>query len=130
MSESRHAPSQGLTNEGFRHLAPGSELSRYPRIGFPDSLHAGRESDIFQDICAKLPLLDQGEELTILHIGPGCSDLPHLLIDHCKGRKNYLVLVDSLEILAGLPEGDGVEKIEGPFPECGPLLGDFMAPQM
>jgi hypothetical protein len=111
-----------LDYEGFRQLAQRSDLSRYQRIGFPDSLRAGRESDIFQDICGKLPLLDQGEELTILDIGPGCSDLPHLLIDHCKARKNRLILVDSLEMLAELPEGDGVEKIEGPFPQCAPLL--------
>ncbi len=112
-----------LDYEGFRQLAQRTDLSRYQRIGFPDSLRAGRESEIFQDICAKLPLLDQGEELTVLDIGPGCSDLPNLVIDHCKARKNRLILVDSLEMLADLPEGDGIEKIEGPFPQCAPLLG-------
>ena len=111
-----------LDYEGFRQLAQRTDLSRYQRIGFPDSLRAGRESEIFQDICAKLPLLDQGEELTVLDIGPGCSDLPNLVIDHCKARKNRLILVDSLEMLADLPEGDGIEKIEGPFPQCAPLL--------
>jgi hypothetical protein len=114
-----------LDYEGFRRLAKRSDLSRYQRIGFPDSLRAGREGEIFRDICAKLPLLDQGKELTILDIGPGCSDLPNLIIDHCKARKNRLILVDSLEMLAELPEGDGIEKILGPFPRCAPLLEEL-----
>ena len=111
-----------LDYEGFRKLALRSDLSRYQRIGFPDSLRAGRESDIFQDICDKLPLFDQGEKLTVLDIGPGCSDLPRLIIEHCNAKKNRLILVDSQEMLAELSEGDGIEKIEGPFPQCSHLL--------
>jgi hypothetical protein len=111
-----------LDYEGFRQLAQRSDLSRYQRIGFPDSLRAGRESEIFQDICSKIPPLDHGAELTILDIGPGCSDLPNLIIDRCKARKNRLILIDSIEMLAELPEGEGIEKIAGPFPQCAPLL--------
>lgn len=111
-----------LDYEGFRNLATRTDLSRYQRIGFPDSFRAGRETDILADIRAKLPLFDAAEGLEILDIGPGCSDLPNLIIDHCRGKNNRITLVDSPEMLSGLPDGADIRKIAGPFPQCAASL--------
>jgi 2-polyprenyl-3-methyl-5-hydroxy-6-metoxy-1,4-benzoquinol methylase len=111
-----------LTYDGFRRLATRGDLSRFARIGFPDSLRAGREARILEDIRAKLPPLDDPRGRTVLDIGPGCSDLPHLLVQLCGEKGHRLFLVDSAEMLVGLPEGSGIEKVEGPFPQCAPAL--------
>lgn len=113
-----------LTYEGFRALATQDGLSRYERIGFPDSLRAGREEAILADIRAKLPVLDR-PAATVLDIGPGCSDLPHRLIAHGAAMGHRLVLVDSEEMLAALPEADGIRKVAGPFPQCAGTLADL-----
>ena len=88
-----------LTFEGFRDLAKDGSLSKYERIGFPDSYRAGFELAIFRDILTKLPALnEQGQ--TIVDIGPGSSDLPAMLIQQCQACQHQLVLVDSDEMLA------------------------------
>jgi hypothetical protein len=104
-----------LDYEGFRQLAVENDLSRFERIGFPDSYRDGHEAAIFKDIRAKLPRLD-GREAVVLDIGPGCSDLPNMLMAHCAEREHRLVLADSAEMLAHLPSGKGVAKIAGRFP--------------
>lgn len=111
-----------LGYDDFRRMAGDPTLSRYEKIGFPDSYREGKEEGIFADIRHKLPALDQ-QERTILDIGPGCSDLPHLLIAHCKRRGHRLLLVDSEEMLAQLPGNERIEKWPGYFPDC-PGLAD------
>jgi 2-polyprenyl-3-methyl-5-hydroxy-6-metoxy-1,4-benzoquinol methylase len=111
-----------LTYEGFRELAGRADLSRYQRIGFPDSLRAGREAAIFDDIRAKLPALEAGRGLRVLDIGPGCSDLPGQIIETCRARGHEITLVDSPEMLAALPDAPFIRKVEGPFPQCAPAL--------
>lgn len=106
-----------LTYEDFRKLANDKTLSRYEKIGFPDDYRSGFETNIFQDICAKLPALGQ-ENKNILDIGPGCSDLPNIIIRHCSARNHKLTLVDSKEMLAHLPDDRNIFKIDGPFPKC------------
>jgi hypothetical protein len=105
----------GLDYEGFRRLARKEGLSRYERIGFPDTYRAGFEEAILEDIRAKLPRLD-APGATVLDIGPGCSELPLLLIEHCARRGHTLLLVDSEEMLAHLPDAPCIRKIPGPFP--------------
>lgn len=114
-----------LTFDGFRELARDPNLSPYQRIGFPDSYRKGIESTIFQDIVRKLPALD-GDQRTILDIGPGCSDLPKMLIEKATERNHRLVLVDSVEMLDLLPGGPSVRKIPGRFPLDTPdLVSEF-----
>ena len=107
-----------LTFKDFGRLAQDHSLSKYEKIGFPDSYRAGKEHLIFADICHKLPALD-GHERTILDIGPGCSDLPQMLIERCAQHGHTLFLIDNSEMLSSLPEGRFIRKIPGRFPdEC------------
>jgi hypothetical protein len=104
-----------LTFNDFRRLAQDDSLSRYEKIGFPDSYREGKEERIFADICAKLTRL-KGDPGVVVDIGPGCTDLPLLLIDLCRQQGHQLILIDSEEMLAQLPDEPGVTKIAGFFP--------------
>jgi hypothetical protein len=101
---------------GFAKLADDESLSKYEKIGFPDSYRAGHEAAIFSDIRTKLPRLAE-RGLTVLDIGPGCSDLPGMLIDLCQAQGHRLHLVDSPEMLRHLPDADFIEKRPGLFPK-------------
>jgi hypothetical protein len=103
--------------EDFRRMAGDGSLSAQEKIGFPDSYRAGYEDEIFKDITGKLSNL-QGQSKTVLDIGPGCAGLPRLLIDHTVAHGHSLVLVDSPEMLAHLPEAAGVTKVPGFYPGC------------
>ena len=106
-----------LDYEGFRALALNPHLSLHEKIGFPDAYREGFEQVILADILAKLPRLGSDEGLTVVDIGPGCAGLPKMLIELCRERRHRLVLVDSPEMLAMLPDVEGVTvKREGLFP--------------
>jgi len=109
--------------EDFRRLAKDETLSKYERIGFPDTYRSGKEEDIFRDILSKLTLLEQ-EGKTVLDIGPGCSDLPRMLINHCGAKQHSLILVDAPEMLEQLPDGSGIEKVAAFYPDCPQLVKD------
>lgn len=110
--------------EDFRRMAKDSSLSRYEKIGFPNSYREGKEELIFRDIVTKLPGLQEKNKV-VLDIGPGCSDLPRMLIDLCKRNSHSLLLVDSQEMLSNLPDDESVTKIGGYFPQCERLFADF-----
>jgi len=106
-----------LDYEGFRALARNPHLSVHEKIGFPDAYRQGHEPAILADILAKLPMLAAAEGLRIVDIGPGCANLPRMLIDLCRQRRHTLALVDSPEMLGLLPDVPGVTvKCEGLFP--------------
>ena len=112
---------RNLRYDDFRRMAKDPALSRYEKVGFPDSYRANRESDIFSDICCKLPQLRERKQ-RVLDIGPGCSDLPHMLIKLCAEREHELVLIDSSEMLEQLEAGQ-YRKIAAQFPhECPDFL--------
>jgi Methyltransferase domain len=126
MSQSGERP-EDVTYETFRRFASDRSLSKYQRIGFPDSYRAGFEPRIFEDIIAKVPRL-LGPPGLVIDIGPGCSDLPSLLIDHCAARGHRLVLMDSPEMLAWLPERPFIRKVPGRFPkDCEDVLSELGA---
>jgi 2-polyprenyl-3-methyl-5-hydroxy-6-metoxy-1,4-benzoquinol methylase len=106
-----------LDYEGFRKLALDARLTQNEKIGFPPAYRDGFETAIFADILAKLPALAAGEGLRVVDIGPGCGGLPKRLIELCRQRRHRLVLVDSPEMLAQLPDVDGQVKCAGPFPQ-------------
>jgi hypothetical protein len=111
-----------LSFEDFRKLARDSSLSRYEKIGFPDEYRKGFESQIFGDIRGKLSAFD-AEEKKIADIGPGCSELPLMLIELCRQRGHHLTLIDSAEMLAHLPDASFVNKLPARFPVyCKALL--------
>jgi hypothetical protein len=113
-----------LDYAGFAKLAGDERLSKYEKIGFPDSYRKGFEEKIFADICAKLPRL-RDRELRVLDIGPGCSDLPRMLIETCRRQGHRLYVVDSPEMLAQLPDAPFIEKRPGLFPLCRDALADL-----
>src|SRR5262245_24916114 len=104
-----------LTFASFRELATAEGLSRFERIGFPDSYRDGYEAAIFRDITRKLANLSRNGQI-VFDIGCGCSDLPLLLADTCARQGHTLVLCDSPEMLAHLPEEPFVRKAPGCFP--------------
>ena len=106
-----------LDYEGFRALARNPALSAHEKIGFPDRYRDGFEDAILADILSKLPSLTEAEGLMVVDIGPGCAALPRQLVELCRARRHTLVLVDSPEMLALLPDAQGVvRKCEGLFP--------------
>jgi SAM-dependent methyltransferase len=114
-----------LDYAGFARLAGDSSLSKYERIGFPDSYRAGYEDAIFADIRAKLPRLSE-LGLSVLDIGPGCSDLPAMLIELSRAQGHRLHLVDSPEMLSLLPEESFICKRPGQFPKDCETVADLV----
>lgn len=113
-----------ITFDDFRRMAQDTALSRYEKIGFPDSYRQGKEEAIFRDILGKLPLLNMRDKV-VLDIGPGCSELPSMLIELCRRNNHMLILVDSEEMLAHLPDEDFIRKIPGYYPQCAGLLEEY-----
>lgn len=110
--------------DDFRRLASDATLSRYEKIGFPDAYREGKEAAIFSDILAKLPVMQQRGRV-VLDIGPGCSDIPRMLIEHCTRSSHELHLVDSAEMLSQLDDAAGVHKTEAFYPDCPALLASL-----
>src|SRR4051794_26561783 len=122
--ERGHERFADLTFEDFRRMADDESLSRYEKIGFPDEYREGSEARILEDILAKLPAMgDRGR--TVLDIGPGCSDLPRMIDEHCMKCDHTLLLVDSPEMLQHHSDRAGVEKFAAQFPNCPELLERF-----
>lgn len=117
-------PFANIGFEDFRRLATDKTLSKYERIGFPDSYRKGFEALIFSDILQKLPYLG-AENKCVLDIGPGCTDLPTLLIDLCRERDHKLVLIDSKEMLDFLPDDPFIEKVTALYPNCPELIAQY-----
>lgn len=110
-----------LGYEGFRARALDPSLTRYEKIGAIDAYRRGQEEAIFADWLARLPAL-AGEDARVLDIGTGCSDLPQLLVEHCRAHRHALVLLDSAEMLSQLPDAEGVTKVPARFPDCDGFL--------
>lgn len=115
-----------LTFADFKRLAKDPSLSRYEKIGFPDSYRAGKEDQIFQDIVQKLSRLALTEQV-VLEIGPGCGELPLRLIALCRTQRHRLILVDSEEMLAHLPNEPFIRKVPAFYPRCRELFEEYAA---
>ncbi len=113
---SNNNPFGDLDFEGFRKLAADPSLSIYEKIGFPDTYRAGYEEVIFTDIRTKLPQLSKKNKV-ILDIGPGCSELPLMLINHCREHEHEVILIDSQEMLDNLPDAEFITKLQGYYPD-------------
>lgn len=113
-----------LTFDDFRKMAQDDSLSKSEKIGGPDSYRRGKEDFIFQSIVANLPLLNENGKV-VLEVGPGCSDLPQMTIKLCRERGHKLLLVDSAEMLAHLPDDDFIQKFPAYYPECERLFTDY-----
>lgn len=124
MGETKHQDFASIGFEDFRRMALDSSLSAHEKAGFPNSYREGKEEAIFADIKSKLPSLDASGK-TVLDIGPGCSGLSLMLVDLCRQNDHSLILVDSNEMLAQLPEWPSVRKIAGYYPHCPDLADEF-----
>src|SRR3954463_1717242 len=124
MSHDRFSQFSDLGFEDFRRMAQDDRLSQYEKIGFPDEYRAGKEQAIFEDILSKLDRLSAAE-LTVMDIGPGCSDLPRRLADICQRQGHKLVLVDSAEMLATLPDAIFIKKYPAYYPKCDELFNTY-----
>lgn len=105
-----------LDFEGFRALARDPSLSVHEKVGFPDSYRAGREEAILRDIRAKLSNLESAGR-KVLDVGPGCSGVALGLLALCRDKGHRLTLIDSVEMLALLPDETFATKLPARFPE-------------
>jgi hypothetical protein len=124
ISDEQYRKFANLTFDDFRKMAQDKSLSKYEKIGLPDSYREGKEGFIFENIVANLTQLKQRGKV-VLDIGPGCSDLPHMMINLCREQGHTLLLVDSAEMLAQLPNDDFIQKYPAYFPQCEPLFRDY-----
>lgn len=125
MSNEDYSRFRELTFEDFKHLAQDNSLSPYEKIGFPNSYRAGLEEKIFLDIVRKLRNLNR-ENQVVVDIGPGCSELPSMLIELCRRQAHTLILIDSAEMLRHLPDEPFIIKIPGYYPhECARLFENY-----
>lgn len=104
-----------LTFDKFRELATSDQLSHHEKVGFPNEYREGKEEAIFADMRMKLRALD-GNNKTVLEIGPGCSQLPVMLAELCAEKGHRVHFVDSQEMLQLLPEGGYIQKWPGRYP--------------
>ncbi len=114
-----------LTFDDFRRMAQDDSLSAHEKIGFPNSYREGKEARILEDITRKLPLLASPNK-TVVDIGPGCSGLASLLIELCRQNNHSLILIDSEEMLAHLPDEPFIKKIAGYYPQCSDLIAQHV----
>jgi SAM-dependent methyltransferase len=105
----------GLTFDDFRALARDPDLDEQERNGFARGLREGAERAILDDVESKLPALAR-EGAHVVDIGCGSGPLVRELIARAGQRGQDLVLVDSSEMLAYLPDAPGVVKVAGRFP--------------
>jgi len=109
-----------LTFDDFRRKARDSKLSKWEKIGFPDTYRMETEKFIFEDIVSKLCLNTQSVD-RILDIGCGCSNLVNHLIEFSIEFNKDLMLIDSKEMLDNIPSNlikdfSQIRTVSGYFP--------------
>ena len=119
MDENKHL---SINFQTFSQLATDKNLSKYEKIGFPNSYREGFEKIIFLDILSKLTNL-KNKKKEVVDIGPGCSELPNMLIEKCRQNNHNLTLIDNEEMLNLLPSNDSrITKVAALFPNCNELI--------
>ncbi|MBN8693332.1 MAG: class I SAM-dependent methyltransferase [Bacteroidetes bacterium] len=114
-----------LTFDDFKKMAANPNLSGSEKIGFPDTYRKGFSKAILEDIYTKLPI-DKTQNKIIIDIGSGCDELTLELIKMCEKNSHTLVLIDSDEMLAHVPNSKCVVKIGGKFPFSNNELKDYI----
>ena len=112
-------PTQVNTYEGFKNLASRSNISKFEKIGFPDSYRDGHEFAICEDIVEKLQLIIKKNQ-ELLDIGSGCSDLPAHLLRIAQENNHSLTLLDSEEMHQNLSMAvrSRTKQVNAQFPDC------------
>jgi hypothetical protein len=119
----------GWSYETFRRMARNDTMTATEQSGFPEDIRAGKTGEIFADIVAKVPALSE-LGTTIMDIGCGANPLTELLIAHCIGHEQTLVLIDSPEVLANLSDqsktfNNMVILRSGYFPDMPELIREY-----
>ncbi len=117
---------ENLDYETFKKMALDPTLLPHEKVGFPDAYRKDQEPLIWQDIQSKLTNTSLPKQL-ILDIGPGCSQLPKILLTQAQKNNAKVVLCDCQEMLSQLPDGPFIEKVEGPFPQCWQNLSQYIS---
>jgi 2-polyprenyl-3-methyl-5-hydroxy-6-metoxy-1,4-benzoquinol methylase len=106
-----------LSFDDFKKMASDNTLSKWEKIGFPDSYRKDSEKIIFSDISLKTNITKDTTKV-ILDIGCGCSDLVTHLIKYCTYTKKELYLNDSKEMLSSIDftNDKSIHLIPGKFP--------------
>ncbi|MEN6351616.1 MAG: SAM-dependent methyltransferase [Syntrophomonas sp.] len=116
---------QDLRFEDFKKMAQDERLSCYEKIGFPNAYRQGKEEYIFADIISKLKNLNLKNKV-VIDIGPGCSELAFMLIELCRIQGHTLILIDSAEMLAHLPDEPFIRKVPHYYPQsCQPFIEEY-----
>jgi SAM-dependent methyltransferase len=106
-----------LTFDDFKQRAKDKTLSNWEKIGFPDSYRKNIEGEIFLDISNKVNL--KANNINVLDIGCGCSELVDIFITNSKTYEQQLYLVDSEEMLKNINKNgipSNVHFLPGYFP--------------
>jgi 2-polyprenyl-3-methyl-5-hydroxy-6-metoxy-1,4-benzoquinol methylase len=106
-----------LSFDNFKERANDKNLSKWEKIGFPDSYRKGLEQLIFNDICSKVNIKDAE---SVLDIGCGCSELVEQIIAYAKTNEQKLFLVDSDEMLSNIDLSlnyNNIHLVPGKFPD-------------
>jgi 2-polyprenyl-3-methyl-5-hydroxy-6-metoxy-1,4-benzoquinol methylase len=110
-----------LTFDDFKNRAKDKSLSKWEKIGFPDSYRKDSEQLIFEDISDKCNI-EQEDVKTILDIGCGCGDLVTHFISNAIQLDKKLYLIDSKEMLDNIEiNHNNIIKIDGYFPNVNSL---------
>ncbi len=113
-----------LKFDDFKKMSKDKNLSIYEKIGFPDNYREGKEHLIFNDIKSKITLLSRKNKM-VLDIGPGCSELPNMIIDLCKEKNHKAYIIDSEEMLSNIKDRDFLCKINAFYPNCSDFMKKF-----
>jgi 2-polyprenyl-3-methyl-5-hydroxy-6-metoxy-1,4-benzoquinol methylase len=104
-----------LSFEDYKRLAQSDHLTDYQKVGFESAHREEQEVNIFPDIASKVSNLSK-PSVTVMDIGCGCSKPVRSLVKHTKESNQRLILVDSAEMLANLPDEEHVVKCSHEFP--------------
>lgn len=123
MDKSKSMKHNEIDYEAFKLMALDESLSKYEKIGFPDNYREGKEKNIFLDLSDKLQL--DRENLKIMDIGCGCSDLADFFIGNAEKNNQELLMLDSAEMLSLLKNSKAVKKVPGQFPTVADDLSEY-----
>jgi len=104
------------TFDDFQEICSNDSISIYEKIGFNDKLrNIEIETFIFEDIINKLDIKNSNN-LKILDLGCGCSNLVYNLIDFCSSNKHEIHLIDGKNTLDNI-KNNYCHKHIGFFPD-------------
>ena len=104
------------TFDDLQEICNNDSISVYEKIGFNDKLrNIDIETKIFEDIINKIDIKNSNN-LKILDLGCGCSNLVYNLINFCSDNKHEIHLIDGKNTLNNI-KNNYCQKHIGFFPD-------------